>query len=43
MSFHFSSWLRGVWARLSGQRPGSTVTAVRHEDKGGRRGPRSTA
>src|SRR5262245_27640953 len=40
MSFHFSSWLRGVWARLSGQSPGSAGTAVRHKAKRGRRGPR---
>jgi len=33
MSFRLDCWRRGVWARLSGQRPGSTGPAVRYKVK----------
>src|SRR5687767_7264984 len=31
MFFHFRSWLRASWARMSGQRRRSSVTPFRHE------------
>src|SRR4051812_44828196 len=40
MSFHFDSWLRGMWVRLSGKRPGSRGTAARQKSKRPRRGLR---
>ena len=33
MSFRVGCWLQGMWVRLSGKRPRSIGTAVRHQDK----------